>query len=344
MMEFSFEQSPWERALEALQPGDSISSVRFLALVEGEDEDGLEEAFQALEEGRITLDIADLPLMQATGEAAVRLRQEQQLAQQDHLLQALEETDPLRLYLEEIAGIPAAGDICLLAEQYLAGDESAVQMLTNLSLHRVVSMAMEHTGRGVLLLDLIQEASLGLWQGILNYTGGDFEAHRDWWIRQYLAKAVVLQARIGGVGQKLRQGMEDYRDVDQRLLAELGRNPTLEEIAEAMHVSAEDAAAYESMLSMAKVRQQVDASREQEEKPEEEAQAVEDTAYFQSRQRIMELLSVLSEQDAELLSLRFGLEGGLPLTPEQAGRKLGLTAQEVVNREAAALAKLRNVQ
>ena len=342
MMEFTFEKSPWEQALEALRPGDSIASVRFLALTEGEDEDGLDEAFQALEDGQIALNIADLPMTQATGEAAVRLRQEQQLVQQGNLLQALEETDPLRLYLEEIAGIPAAGDIRVLAENYLAGDESAVQMLTNLSLHRVISLAQEHTGRGVLLLDLIQEASLGLWQGILHYTGGEFEEHRDWWIRQYLAKAVVLQARNGGVGQKLRQGMEDYRDVDQRLLAELGRNPTLEEIAEAMHVEAEDAAVYASMLTMAKARQQVDVSREPEEQPEEENQAVEDTAYFQSRQRILELLSALSEQESQLLSLRFGLEGGQPLSPEETGKKLGMTAQEVVKREAAALAKLRN--
>ena len=74
----------------------------------------------------------------------------------------------------------------------------------------------------------------------------------------------------------------------------------------------------------------------------EEDQAVEDTAYFQMRQRILELLSVLPEADSRLLTLRYGLEGGLPLSPEETGRKLGLTPQEVVMKEAAALAKLRN--
>jgi RNA polymerase primary sigma factor len=69
---------------------------------------------------------------------------------------------------------------------------------------------------------------------------------------------------------------------------------------------------------------------------------VEDTALFQMRQRIMELLSNVSEEDAKLLTLRFGLEGGLPMTPEDAGRKLGLTPEEVIAREAAALARLRN--
>ena len=75
--------------------------------------------------------------------------------------------------------------------------------------------------------------------------------------------------------------------------------------------------------------------------PQEEDQAVEDTAYFQMRQRIMELLSTLPETDAKVLTLRFGLEGGMPLSPEETGRKLGLTSQEVVEKEANALIKLR---
>lgn len=182
---------------------------------------------------------------------------------------------------------------------------------------------------------------MGLWQGILNYADGDFEAHRDWWIRQYLHRAVFMQARSGDLGQKLRVGLEDYRDMDQKLLSELGRNATLEEIAEAMHVEPEEAAVYANMLTMARTRQQVDAAMEEKKSEPEDEQAVEDTAYFQMRQRITELLSTLSEEDAKLLTLRFGLEGGLPMSPEEAGRKLGLTPQEVVAKEANALAKLR---
>ena len=341
MMEFAFEESLWETELQRLDEGSVLPAARFLSLMDAEEEQALEEAFQLLEDRHITLDVSDLPVIAASGETALRLRQERQLVQKGNLLTDLEETDPLRLYLEELAMIPAAGDICLLAARYLDGDESAIQMLTNLSLHRVVSLAQEMTGRGVLLLDLIQEASLGLWQGILQYTGGDFESHRDWWIRQYLARAVVTQARTGGLGQKLRQGMEDYRDVDQRLLGELGRSATLEEIAEAMHITPEDAAVYESMVSMAKNRQAVEKEREPEPQPEEENQAVEDTAYFQMRQRIAELLSGLSQQDARLLTLRYGLEGGAPLSPEETGIKLQMTPEEVLRAEAEALAKLR---
>lgn len=184
---------------------------------------------------------------------------------------------------------------------------------------------------------------MGLWQGILNYDGGCFESYRDWWICHYMARAVVEQARSGGVGQKLRQAMEDYRAVDERLVSELGRNPTQEEIAAELHMSLEETANLTQTLAAARKLAQARPAEEvptQEEEAEEQ-QAVEDTAYFQARQRITEMLSTLSDEDAKLLSLRFGLEGGLPLSPEETGRKLGLTPEEVVTREAAALASLR---
>lgn len=342
MMDVTFNESPWEQALEQLQPGQAVTALHFLALTESIPEEEMEQALLSLEENRITLDVEDLPKTVDGGAAALRLRQEQQLVRSGNLLTGLEETDPLRLYLEELASIPVSGDIRLLAEEYVAGKESAAQKLADLSLSRCVELAQEYTGRGVLLLDLIQEASLGLWQGILCYHGGDFETHRDWWVRQYLAKTVLLQARAGGVGQKLRSCMEDYRDVDQRLLAELGRNPTLEEIAQAMHVEPEEAAVYASMVSAARMRKKVDETREEPEPTPDDEQAVEDTAYFQMHQRITELLSCLSEKEAKLLTLRFGLEGGLPLSPEETGRKLGMTPQEVVQTEAQALLKLRN--
>ena len=344
MMEFTFEASPWEQELDVLQPGDTVNALKLLSLLEEADEDTAVEALDAMEQKGVALAIDDLPNLPSGGNMALRLRQEAQLVASGSLPGGLEANDPLRLYLEELAATPAVGNIDILAEQYLQGSEDAAQKLVTLSLSRVVELAKELAGRNVLLLDLIQEGSMGLWQGILNYTQGDFSAHRDWWIRQYLHRAIFLQARSGDLGQKLRQGMEDYRDMDQKLLSELGRNPVLEEIAESMHVSVEEAAVYENMLTMAKVRQQVDEAMEPKQvQEEEEEQAVEDTAYFQMRQRIMELLSTLSPEDAKLLTLRYGLEGGMPLNPEDTGKKLGLTPQEVVTREANALTKLRNL-
>lgn len=338
-LDFTFEQPDWEAALSVLRPGDRLSALRLLALLEGEDEDTVEEAFELLEEKRIRLDLSQLPKDSGSGSAAARLRQEEQLTRQGNLIEALESNDPLRLYLEEIAGLPEAIDQDTLIRQCLAGDLKAQTTLVNSRLGRVIALAKELTGRGVLLLDLIQEGSLGLWQGILNYQSGDFDAYVDWWIRMYLAKAVTLQARASGIGQKLRKALEDYQTVDKRLLTELGRNPTLEEIALELHMAPEDAAVIEKMLQDARTLAK---TKQTPKEDAEEEQAVENTAYFQSRQRILDLLSVLEDTDAKILTLRFGLEDGLPLSPQDTGKKLGLTMDEVNTREAAALARLRS--
>ena len=177
---------------------------------------------------------------------------------------------------------------------------------------------------------------------LFSFQSGDFAGHAAWWIRQYLYKAVILQARESGLGQRMKQAMEDYRAVDERLLADLGRNPTLQEIAEEMHMTVEETQSVSDMLAAARMLSSAKQEMEEPEETPEDEQHVEDTAYFQSRQRIMEMLSTLTEQEAKVLSLRFGLEGGLPLSPADTGRKLGLTPEEVVAREAAALSQLRN--
>ena len=344
-LDFSIEASPWEAFLMTKGMGETISAVTLLSLLEGADEQQLEEALQDLETGCMILDISGLPKPGGTGEAAVRLRREAQLTKHGLNPADLEESDPLRLYLEEIAATPVCGDENLLAEKCAKGNENAMVQLTNLGLSRVVELACQHVGYGVLLLDLIQEGSLGLWQAVRNYHRGDYAAHRDRWIRFYLAKAVTLQARQSGVGQKMRTALEDYRAVDERLLGELGRNPTLEEIALELHMRVEEVDAVRKMLDDARILAKVKKPPVDEaEEKEAQEQSVEDTAQFQMRQRILDLLSGLDAADQKLLTLRFGLEGGKPLSPEETGSRLGLTAEEVVAREAAALAKLRTAR
>ena len=338
-LEFSFGAAPWEDYLDTVT--DSASAMTLLTLLEGEEESVFEDALQELENRRAELDISELTKPAGTGEAALRLRQEEQLVQKGLRPSDLEETDPLRLYLEEVALTPAFGDAQLLAEQAASGDEKAGQLLTNLCLSRVIETAKGYVGKGVLLLDLIQEGSLGLWQAISCFESGDFEAHSAYFIHFYLSRAVMLQARENGVGQKMRAALEDYRNIDEQLLSELGRNPTVEEIAEGLHITPEAAAAIGKMLENARRLQQAKHVPDEEEEKEAQEQAVEDTAYYQARQRVNDMLSGLNAQEAKVITLRFGLEGGLPLSPEDTGRKLNLTPEEVVAVETAALAKMR---
>lgn len=341
--EFLFDIAPWEAALQAKHRGDTINLLDYLTLLEAEPEDVAQDALQALEEEEIALDLTGVPRQAASGAAGERLAWEMKLARQEDLLANLPENDPLALYLQELAAKPATGNVEVYLQRYREGDQAAAEQLANEMLSLVVEESRKCTGYGVLLLDLIQEGSLGLWQGILNYESGDFTGHCLWYIRQYLAKVVFWQLRSSGLGSKLRQGMEDYLAADQQLLTSLGRNPTMEEIAEAMHITPEQAQTYEKMLEAAKLRQKIDNRGKPQEEPEDE-QPVENTAYFQSRQRILEMLSTLEPKEAELLSLRFGLEGTTPLSPQEVGQRLNLTAEQVVSMEAAALQKLRENQ
>lgn len=342
-LDISFEEPAWAIVLRRIPRGGSISAARLLTLLEEESEEAVEEALLYLETEKIQLDISDLPRAAGVGQAAVRLHREEELVKAGTLRESLDENDPLRLYLDEVDGLPKPADLQAMARRFAGGYEQVLPALTNGMLPTVIDMACGLTGRGVLLMDLIQEGSLGLWQGILGYQEGDFDTHVRWWIGQYLAKAVVLQARENGIGQKMKQAMEDFRAADDWLLTNLGRNPTLAEIAEHIHLSLEEAKAVSDMLENARLLQQAKPEEKEEEHSTdaEEEQAVEDTAYFRMRQRISELLGCLDEQDTTILTLRFGLEGGLPLSPEDVGRKLNLTAEEVVAKEAAALARLR---
>ena len=324
--DFTFEQAPFEAALLSVRPGSAFSAARLLALLEGESEPEVEAAFALAEELDLSLTM-DLPPDDAPTERQVRA---------GTLRQSLGENDPLRLYLNEIGERPLSPQAAQsLAEKSLSGDQRAMEALAQGYLPRAAELAMTMTGRGVLLLDLIQEGSLALWQGLLAYEGGDFSAFADRRVRFALVKAIALQARAQGVGRELKKSLERYQAADRDLLGRLGRNPLREELAQALGWNLEETERVEKLLSDARAAQK--APRE----PENEPQPVEHTAYFQSRQRVAELLTALPEEDARLLTLRFGLEGGKPATVEQAAQALGIPAEEVLRREAAALLRLR---
>ena len=346
-IDVAFGDSPLERLLAGLVPGGKLSAAALLAALDTESEEVLEETFRHLADLGVEVELADLPACSPDSQIAARLNLEQQMRCAAELMENLEEGDPLRVYLEELAAIPVCGDIrqlaLSLAEANREGKECREKnRIMELCYSRIVELAFGFTGRGLLLLDLIQEGSMGLWEGLDQYEGveGDIAECCDHCIRFHMTKAVVLQAHAAGVGQRLRTAVEDYRSVDERLLSELGRNPTLEEMAQALHMTVAEAALAGEMLENARNLDRVLKPRE-ETLPQEEDQAVEDTAYFQMRQRIAELLSGLSEADAKLLTLRYGLEGGNPQTPQQVAEKLGIPVSEIATREAQILAKLR---
>lgn len=341
MNDFVFEQAPWEAYLRSCKNGSVISGWNLISMLEDEEDDAVEDAFSILTVKKLQLDLSGLPQMSAGSNTAQRLQQEREYVTGGLKTEQMEETDPLRLYLEEIAAAPACGDEKLLAEQLSSGDQRAAQRLTELGLSRVVEIAAEYAGQAVLLLDLIQEGNIGLWEAISGYRGGDYAAQRDEAIRSSVLKAIVLQARSNGISQKMKKALQDYRAADQHLLTKLGRNPGLEEIAQEMHISLEQAQTIEKTMADILLLQKAEKLAAPKEETAEDELPVEDTAYFQMRQRISEMLSVLDEQEARILTMRFGLEKGLPMSAEEVAKALGITTAAVTACETAALSKLR---
>lgn len=341
MNDFVFEQAPWEAYLRSCKNGSVISGWNLISMLEDEEDDAVEDAFSILTVKKLQLDLSGLPQMSAGSNTAQRLQQEREYVTGGLKTALMEETDPLRLYLEEIAAAPACGDEKLLAEQLSSGDQRAAQRLTELGLSRVVEIAAEYAGQAVLLLDLIQEGNIGLWEAISGYRGGDYAAQRDEAIRSSVLKAIVLQARSNGISQKMKKALQDYRAADQHLLTKLGRNPGLEEIAQEMHISLEQALTIEKTMADILLLQKAEKLAAPKEETAEDELPVEDTAYFQMRQRISEMMSVLDEQEARILTMRFGLEKGLPMSAEEVAKALGITTAAVTACETAALSKLR---
>ncbi len=343
MINLAFSGGPVDKLL-ADAPKE-VSAATLMALTDGVSDDCMEELFSLMADLSTLIDVSDLP-RGGFGEAARRLREEEQLVRSGDLLSGLDANDPLRLYLEELEGIPVCGDIQVLAQELSAlnlekaFDEGLFTRILNLSLSRVVEIAREYVGCGVLLLDLMQEGGLGLWTYLECYGEGPFEEFRDHCIRRAMGCAVIRQARACGLGQKMRQAVEDYRMVDERLLSELGRNPTLDEIAEAMHMTVTEIETVRKFLDNARMVGKAHEVKEPEETPED-TQAVEDTAYYQARERVDSLMSGISELEHKVVTMRYGLDGKAPQTAAEVGQKLNLTVSEVVELEAAALTKMR---
>lgn len=343
MNEFTFDPmySPWELALGQLRSGDSLNARRFLALVEASEDLSAEDAAMELEQRGVILDVSDLPWIAGNPDTQARLDLEKKLLEQGTLMENLEAHDPLRLFLEETDSLEQLEDGSDLAMAVAAGDESAMQELTNGYLACVLECAKEYAGSGVLLMDLIQEGSLGLWQGILSYETGDFRPHAIWWIRQAMARAVTLQAQANGVGQNLSQQIDLYQKTDRKLLTQFRRNPTELEIAQEMGITLEESTTLGKMLREIQTMAKLKKTQTEPEQTEEDDQAVEDTAYYQQRQRIDDMLTGLTDVETKLIRMRYGLDGQLPMTAVQVAQQLSMSLDEVAAVEMAALSKMR---
>ncbi len=260
-------------------------------------------------------------------------------------------SDPVRMYLKEIGRIPLLNfdQEIELAKRVEQGDETAKQTLINSNLRLVVSIAKKYIGRGLSLLDLIQEGNQGLIRAVEKYDwrrGYKFSTYATWWIRQSVTRAIADQARTIRIPVHMVENINRFLRASRKLMQELGREPTPEEVAKVLGIEPDKA------LEIIKISQNP-ASLEAPVGDEEDSKLgdfISDSAaptLFDSasrellKEQVDQVLGTLSDRERRVLEERFGLKDGRPKTLEEVGRMFAVTRERIRQIEAKALAKLR---
>ena len=260
--------------------------------------------------------------------------------------------DPVRMYLREIGKIPLLSfdQELELAKEILNGSEEAKQKLSESNLRLVVSIAKKYVGRGMLLLDLIQEGNMGLIKAVekFDYTKGyKFSTYATWWIRQAITRAIADQARTIRIPVHMVETINKLIRTSRHLLQQLGREPTPEELAQEMEMP------LDKVIEIQKIAQdpvsletpigEEDDSHLGDFIQDEDSPAPQDSAaYTLLREQLEDVMKTLTPREAKVLKLRFGLDDGRTRTLEEVGKEFNVTRERIRQIEAKALRKLRH--
>lgn len=260
--------------------------------------------------------------------------------------------DPVKVYLKEIGRVPllTPEEEIELAIRIADNDEKAKKRLAEANLRLVVSIAKRYVGRGMQFLDLIQEGNLGLIKAVdkFDYTKGfKFSTYATWWIRQAITRAIADQARTIRIPVHMVETITKVKKVSSQLLHETGHDPSAEEIAEKLEMPAERV---REIMRIAQDPVSLETPIGEEEDshlgdfiPDDDAPAPADAASLMLlKEQLNEVLSTLTDREAKVLRLRFGLEDGRSRTLEEVGKEFDVTRERIRQIEAKALRKLRH--
>ena len=260
--------------------------------------------------------------------------------------------DPVRLYLKEIGKIPLLTPELEIeyATKMAKGDEVARKKLAEANLRLVVSIAKKYVGRGMLFLDLIQEGNLGLIKAVEKFDyrkGYKFSTYATWWIRQAITRAIADQARTIRIPVHMVETINKLIRTSRHLLQQLGREPTIEEIAAEMGTSVEKVKEIKK-VAQEPVSLETPIGEEEDSHlgdfiPDDDAPSPSElAAYTLLREQLDEIIETLTPREAKVLRLRFGLEDGKARTLEEVGKEFQVTRERIRQIEAKALRKLRH--
>ena len=322
----------------------------------------MEDTYNILSAAGIEVEVADedLPEEDEPAPSAEELSQLQEELEGDEVSVSDAElivddgntSDPVRMYLREIGKVPllTPEQEHEIAVRIVNGDPKASVEMTEANLRLVVSIAKRYVGRGMQLLDLIQEGNLGLLKAVEKYDytkGFKFSTYATWWVRQAITRALADQARTIRIPVHMVETMNKLTQASRRLQQELGREPTLDELAQVMKMSPERINEIRQMC-MEPVSLESPVGEEDDShlgdfiEDDSGSQPAEAVSQAMLRQQIMEILETLSEREAKVLRLRYGLDDGRPRTLEEVGKEFNVTRERVRQIEAKALRKIRN--
>ena len=260
--------------------------------------------------------------------------------------------DPVRMYLKEIGQIKllTAEEEVELAQRMADGDETAKNKLTEANLRLVVSIAKKYSGRGLHILDLIQEGNTGLIRAVDKFDwtrGNKFSTYATWWIRQAITRAIADQARTIRVPVHMVEVINKATRCNRKLVQELGREPTVEEIAAELGLPVEkiieaNRTAADTLSLDTPVGDEEDTSIGsfvEDERTPGPADATSNALLAEARK---EILDTLTEREADVLRMRFGMYDGRTHTLEEVGQIFGVTRERIRQIENKAIRKLRH--
>lgn len=260
--------------------------------------------------------------------------------------------DPVRIYLKEIGRVPllSATQEVELAKRVEHGDEEAKQNLIDANLRLVVSIARHYIGRGMLLLDLVQEGNLGLIKAVDKFDyrkGYKFSTYATWWIRQAITRAIADQARTIRVPVHMVETINKYTRISRQLAQTLGREPTSSEIASEMQITEERV---KEIVKIAQEPVSLETPIGEEEDShlgdfveDHDARAPVEAASFKLlKEKLAEVMGSLTQREQQVLCLRFGLDDGRSRTLEEVGQYFHVTRERIRQIEAKALRKLKH--
>lgn len=341
--------------------GGSLATEDFAAAMAplGADMDQIEETYHVLSEAGVeVLPPVDEPLDDASPSAEELSQLQEELDEESKNEEAepqVEEYstgDPVRMYLREIGKVPllTQDEEQELAKRIAQGDQEAAKQMTEANLRLVVSIAKRYVGRGMQLLDLIQEGNLGLLKAVEKYDftkGFKFSTYATWWVRQAITRALADQARTIRIPVHMVETMNKLTQCSRKLQQELGREPTVEELSKAMRMTPERINEIRQMC-MEPVSLESPVGEEDDShlgdfiEDNTGSQPADAVSQAMLRQQLMEILDTLSEREAKVLRLRYGLDDGRPRTLEEVGKEFNVTRERVRQIEAKALRKIRN--